>query len=144
VDTNSDNLGNTTPKNATGRVAMNQVIFKNEIQEIPEEHKISKLTRITEKSAPMSKGHHTPKLKRKLHRIREQSQDVLGYGNQGSQMLDSNLPHGLSHWLTDKRVRKSKINTRLNKNDIQERLLDPMAGGKSFVLPALNSTRNLN
>lgn len=31
VDTNSDNLGNVTPKNATGRVAMNQVIFKNEI-----------------------------------------------------------------------------------------------------------------
>ena len=58
-------------------------------------------------------------------------------------MLDSNLPHGLSHWLTDKRVRKPRMNTKQNKGDIQEKLIDPVAG-KSFVLPALNSTRNLN
>lgn len=72
---------------------------------------MSKLTKITEKSAPVSKGHHTPKIKRKLHRIREQSQDVLGYGQQ-SRMIDSNLPHGLNHWLTDKRVRKTKVQTK--------------------------------
>ena len=59
---------------------MNQGLFKDEIEEIPEEYKASKLTKITEKSAPVSKGHHTPTIKRKLHRIREQSQDVLGYG----------------------------------------------------------------
>ena len=35
-------------------------------------------------------------------------------------MIDSNLPHGLNHWLTDKRVRKTKVQTKLNKNDIQE------------------------
>jgi hypothetical protein len=59
-------------------------------------------------------------------------------------MIDSNLPHGLNHWLTDKRVRKTKVQTKLNKNDIQERLIDPLGANKSFVLPALNSTRNLN
>jgi hypothetical protein len=52
------------------------------------------------------------------------------------------LPNQVSHWLSDKKVQRQRNFTRIDKKEFQERLVDPL-GHKEFMLPALNSTRNL-